>query len=257
VLERLLNISQAAKLLGVSSSTLRRLEKNGVVEGYGLKVIYTPGGQRRYLLDEVQELYTKEGFSGQLGFGSRPALLIRDMVTAFTDPNSRLAIELANQIESCKELISTCQSRNIPVIFSRTIYDPDNESSVLWGRKFPSLCVLNDEKWTEIHAELASYSYSMVINNPYITDFFRTGVEQFFTQHGVDTLILAGATTSGSIRANAVDAIQRGLRVIIPKEAVGDRNQSLQATALVDLNARYGDVMDTSRVMQHLSYVNN
>ncbi|GEN33570.1 MerR family DNA-binding transcriptional regulator [Aneurinibacillus danicus] len=91
--DKLLNISDASKLLGISPSTLRRLEKDGIVEGYGLKVIYTHGGQRRYMLDEIQQLYMQHGFSGQIGFGKRPAILIRDLTLAFTDPNSKLTID--------------------------------------------------------------------------------------------------------------------------------------------------------------------
>ncbi|MCL6633663.1 MAG: isochorismatase family protein [Alicyclobacillus herbarius] len=252
MVQRLLNISQAAKLLGVSSSTLRRLERNGVVEGYGLKVIYTPGGQRRYLLDEIQQLFTREGFSGRLGFGSRPVLLLRDLVIAFMDPNSRLAIQVENQIQVCRELIEVCLTKGISVVFSRTVFNPNNQASRMWAQKFSSLTVLDDPRWTEIHPDLSSYPYSLIIDTPYVTDFYNSPLDDFLSKQGVDTVILAGVTTSGSIRANAVDAIQRGFRVIIPQEAVGDRNQSLQATTLLDLNARYADVMDVTQVIEHL-----
>lgn len=252
MVQRLLNISQAAKLLGVSSSTLRRLEKNGVVEGYGLKVIYTPGGQRRYLLDEIQQLFTREGFSGQLGFGKKPVLLLRDLVVAFMDPNSRLAVQVENQIVSCKKLIEVCLEKGISVVFTRTVFDPNNQASMMWAKKFPSLGVLNDPRWTDIHPELSSYPYSLVIDTPYVTDFYNSPLDTFLSEQEVDTVILAGVTTSGSIRANAIDAIQRGFRVIIPQEAVGDRNQSLQATTLLDLNARYADVMEVTRVIENM-----
>lgn len=256
MVQRLLNISQAAKLLGVSSSTLRRLEQDGVVEGYGLKVIYTPGGQRRYLLDEIQQLFTREGFSGRLGFGKKPVLLLRDLVVAFMDPNSRLAIEQEGQIEACKELIELCVEKDIPVVFTRTVYEPGNAASEMWAKKFTSLNVLNEERWIDIHPELASYPFTMVIDTPYVTDFFKSPMDEFLTTREVDTIILAGVTTSGSIRANAVDAIQRGFRVIIPQEAVGDRNQSLQTTTLLDLNGRYADVMNVSQVVNYLQVFN-
>jgi hypothetical protein len=87
--------------INVFSRTIQQLSKyqnlislkDGIVEGYGLKVIYTPGGQRRYMLDEIQQLYMQHGFSGQIGFGKRPAILIRDLTLAFTDPNSKLTID--------------------------------------------------------------------------------------------------------------------------------------------------------------------
>ncbi|UNO48503.1 isochorismatase family protein [Alicyclobacillus acidoterrestris] len=203
----------------------------------------------------MQLLYTQEGFSGQLGFGKRPLLMIRDLVAAFTDPNSRLAIEIDKQIETTKALIELCMSKHIPVTFTRTIYDPANLSSQLWGQKFPSICALEDKKWTRIHPELTDYSYSVISDTPYITNFHKSPIERFIEENEIDTVILVGATTSGSIRATAVDGIQRGLRVIIPKEAVGDRNQTIQASALTDLNARYADVMNVPRVLQTLEVI--
>lgn len=251
--DKLLTISDAAKLLGVSASTLRRLERNGVVEGYGLKVIYTPGGQRRYLLDEIQQLFTQSGFSGQVGFGKQPALLIRDLTIAFTDPNSKLSIEPKQQIEATKSIVNAAVTKDIPMIFSRTVYDPSNHASLLWSKKFPSLQVLmQNSHWVHIHPELADVNYDLINSTTYITDFYRSQVGEFLQFKNVDTLIIAGATTSGSIRATAVDGIQRGYHVIIPEEAVGDRTETLQTSTLLDLNARYADVMSVDKIIEYI-----
>jgi maleamate amidohydrolase len=249
--ENLLNISEAAKLLGVSPSTLRRLEKNGVIEGYGLKVMYTPGGQRRYILDELQQLYSDQGFSGQVGFGKKPALLIRDLTIAFTESHSQLAIKIEDQLSATKQLIEEALVHNIPIIFSITIYDSTNEVSRLWCQKFPSLQILDPQStWVNIHPALSHYSYDIINPTVHITDLYNREVNDFLKERQIDTVILAGATTSGSIRANAVDALQRGYRVIIPKEAVGDRNQTWQNSTLLDLNARYADVINLERVIK-------
>jgi nicotinamidase-related amidase len=249
--ENLLNISEAAKLLGVSPSTLRRLEKNGTVEGYGLKVLYTPGGQRRYILDELQQLYSNQGFSGQIGFGNKPALLIRDLTIAFTEPHSQLSIKIEEQISATKRLIEEALSHNIPIIFTITIYDSTNRVSKLWCQKFPSLQILDRQStWVNIHPDLSDYSYDIINPTVHITDLYNCQVDDFLNERQIDTVILAGATTSGSIRATAVDALQRGYRVIIPKEAVGDRNQTLQNSTLIDLNARYADVMSIEKVLK-------
>ena len=251
--KKYLTVSEAAKLLGISASTLRRMEQDGVVKGYGLRVIYTPGGQRRYIVDEVEYVYSQQGFSGRLGFGKKPALLIRDMTRAFTDPNSRLAIELKGQIEAVGRLAETANLLGIPVFFTKTVFDPNNRFSVLWGRKFPSLKVLDPGgSWGEIHKTLAGYVYSMVYETPYVTDFFNSPMEATLRQHQVDTVILAGATTSGSIRATAVEAFQRGFHVIIPEEAVGDRSEAIQHFTLLDLNARYADVVHLSETLEYM-----
>jgi maleamate amidohydrolase len=251
--ENLLNISAASRLIGVSPSTLRRLEKNGQLEEYGLKVIYTPGGQRRYILDEIKQLYSTQGFSGQVGFGVNPALLIRDLTNAFTDPHSQLSINVEDQITSTQMLIEQALSHKIPVIFSKTIYEPTNKVSKLWAEKFPSLQILDSRSsWTEIHSELREYSFDMINPTVFITDLEDTKVQEYLQVKKVDTIILAGATTSGSIRATAVDALQKGFRVIIPKEAVGDRNQSLQRSSLLDLNSRYADVVSLEKTLKDM-----
>src|SRR5699024_11939248 len=107
-----------AKILGISTSTLRRLEKdNGVVEGYGLKVIYTPGGQRRYIFDEIQQLYTNQGFSGKIGFGEKAALIIRDFTVAFFEPHSLFSIQVKDEISKTKIIIDSAVQNNINIIF--------------------------------------------------------------------------------------------------------------------------------------------
>lgn len=249
----LLNISEAAKLLGISASTLRRLESNGIVEKYGLKVIYTPGGQRRYIFDEIQHLYTQQGFSGQLGFGQKPAILIRDLTLAFTEGNSRLAINMDGQIDATKQLIEAAKSKSIPVIFTKSVYDLNHSFSQLWGQKFPSLQVLaRTSIWTDIHPELANYSYEVINETVYIDDFFKSPLNHFLNEKGVDTIILAGTTTSGSIRATAIAGLQYGYRVIVAQDTVGDRSESLHSSTLLDLNARYADVVKLDEVIKYI-----
>ena len=249
----LLNISEASKLLGVSPSTLRRLEKNGQIEEYGLMVIYTPGGQRRYIFDEIQQLFSNQGFSGQVGFGENPALLIKDFTIAFTDPHSQLSIKIEDQIISTKKLIEEAIVHKIPVIFSKTIYEPDNNISRLWSGKFPSLQILDPQsRWTEIHPDLSEYSFDIISPSVYISAIYDDQILEYLQSKQIDTIILAGTTTSGSIKATAVDALQKGYRVIIPKEAVGDRNQSLQHSTLLDLNARYADVISLENTLKNM-----
>lgn len=252
--DKLLTVSEAARLLGVSASTLRRMERNGFVEGYGLKVIYTPGGQRRYVLNEIQHLYSQQGFSGEIGFGNKPALLIRDLTRAFTDTNSKLAIELKEQIEVASVLIKTAKDNRIPIVFSKTIYNPSHHFSRLWGRKLPSLQVLEpNSDWVQVNKELEDYTFDFINETVYVHDFFQSSLNDFLMQNQIDTVILAGTTTSGSIRATAVEAFQLGYHVIIPEEAVGDRNQAIQSVALLDLNARYADVFTMEQTLKHMA----
>lgn len=252
--DKLLNVSEAAKFLGVSPSTLRRLEKDGVVEGYGLKVIYTPGGQRRYIYDEIQQLYTNPGFSGKLGMGEKPALLVRDLTFGFFEPHSPLSIQVEKQVETIKQLIELCKEKNIPVILNKTVYKTNVSVKTLWSKKFPAIEMLKeDSHWIQTIPELNDYKYDQINMTPYITDFYGSPLDDFLKSNDIDTLILSGVTTSGSIRATAVDGLQRGYRILIPKEGVGDRNNSLQTTTLIDLNARYADVMNTNEITSSIN----
>src|SRR5699024_9823482 len=108
--------------------------------------------------------------------------------------------------------------------------------------------------WTDIHPILKNFQDKMdIINNTiYITDFYGSSINNHLKSHNVDTIILVGTTTSGSIRATAIDGVQRGYHVIIPQEAVGDRTETLQTTTLLDLNARYADVMDFKNVISNI-----
>ncbi len=205
------------------------------------------------MLDEVQQLYSNQGFSGQVGFGKKPALLIRDLTVAFTEEHSMLAIKADEVIAATKLLVEEALIYKIPIIFSSTIYDSTNETSRLWCQKFPSLQILDrNSTWVNIHPDLNDYPYDIINPTVYITALYNSPVLDFLERQGVDTLILAGATTSGSVRATAVEAIQRGYKVIIPKEAVGDRNSTIQNLTLIDLNARYADVMSLDKVLKSM-----
>ena len=251
--DKLLTISEAAKLLGISPSTLRRLEKDGEVEGYELKVIYTPGGQRRYLMDELQHLYSQTGFSGLVGFGKKPALLIRDCTTAFIDPNSKLSVQTKNHIKLIRKLAEELLKYGFPVFFTATIFEENNAFSRLWGQKFPMIRVLQkDSSWVEIHPSLKNLPFTNVHQTVFISDLWKSPTEQILKEKGVDTLVLAGVTTSGSIATTAIDGIQRGYKVIIPKEVVADRNEAIQTSALTSLNARYADVITFNEVLDYL-----
>jgi maleamate amidohydrolase len=193
-----------------------------------------------------------QGFSGRVDFGEKPALLIRDFTVAFLEPHSTFSIEREKQVEVTKNLIESAQEHRIPVIFSITVYDSGVAASRLWCKKFPSLQILiPDSPWVQMIPELEHYHFDLINKTPYVTDFYKSPIPSFLSEHQIDTIVLAGATTSGSIRATAVDALQQGYHVIVAKEAVGDRNNSLQTSTLLDLNARYADVVLANQILHY------
>lgn len=252
--DRLLGITEAARQLGISPSTMRRLEESGKLSSHGLQVIYTPGGQRRYLFNQTAHLYDREGFSDALGFGSRPVLLIRDMTMGFCEPGSPWAMEMEAQVESIQALIQVMKEKGFPVIFTYTQYDPNHSFSRLWQKKFHLIeRLIPGSKWVEPHPELSKYTYDLMYGTYYISDFHGGVLSSWLDARGIDTVILAGATTAGSIRANAVDAFQTERRVIVPREAVGDRTRLLHSVTLIDLNGRYADVLSLAQTLTSIA----
>lgn len=251
---KLATISEVSKLLGLSPSTLRRMEVEGELTRYGLTVIYTPGGQRRYLFNPTRHLYSQQGFSAPLAFGQRPALLIRDLTIGFCTAESQLCVQLDDQLNAARTLIETFAAQGHPVIFSRTVYDPAHAFSALWGEKFPAMRILEAEShWIRKHEALANYAYDLELSTHYVSDLKASKLEAFLDRNRIDTVVLAGVTTSGSIRTNAIDLFQSGRRTVIPSEAVADRTRPLQDFTLLDLNSRYAEVTTLSRTLAELA----
>ncbi|WP_134704240.1 isochorismatase family protein [Ammoniphilus sp. YIM 78166] len=249
-----LTIKEAAKMLGVSSSTLRRLEKDGVVEGYGLHVYYTPGGQRRYYYNEVEYAYKKWGVSKKVGFGAKPCIIVRDLIRAFTDESSKAGYDLSEVIEQTRILLEQAKEEQIPVIFAITFYEPGNRYSEIWAKKIESnQLLIKDSVWTEIDPRLSSFAFEEVMFSPYVSPFFRSQLADWIEEHEIDTAIVAGNSTSGCVRVTVIDALQHGLRPIIAKETVGDRSPLINETALLELDAKYADVVSMEEVLRYFA----
>jgi maleamate amidohydrolase len=252
-----MTITEAAKMLGISTSTLRRLEKDGKVEGYGLNVYHTPGGQRRYSYNELEYAYRKWGVFGKIGYGKKPCIIVRDLIRAFTDPGSKSGYSsLSKVISNTKIMLKHAAESSIPVIFAITYYDPENPFSQFWASKIETnQMLLKDSIWTEIDPQLKDYPYHEIIYSPYISPFFNTELTGTLRSLDIDTLLIVGNSTSGCIRVTAIDALQNGFRPIIPKEAVMDRSEISHETALVELDAKYADIVTMEDAIQYFNSV--
>ncbi|MCW2481126.1 isochorismatase family protein [Candidatus Symbiopectobacterium sp. NZEC135] len=252
--DKLLTVSDAAKMLGISASTLRRLEDNGEVKTYGLKVVYTPGGQRRYLADEIQRVFSQTGFAHKIGFGSKAAILVRDVTYAYMDSGSTLAIDTPFDKAGLHRLLTMAAQRGLPTVFTRTVYRPEHPFSWLWGKKYPFITTLTEDAYlNRIDEALGDAPFERNHSTCYVSDFYGHDLAAWLKQQGIDTLILGGVTASGSIRATAIEAFQMGFHVMLPREVIGDRSQSLLDFTLLDLNARYADVLSLEEVSDWLA----
>ena len=199
------------------------------------------------------EFFEQRGFGQKLGFGLRPALLIVDMVKAFTNPDMPLGADLESQIAAIQSLLKSAHDQRTPVIFSTVAYEDENfRDAGIFGRKQKGSRTLRaGTESVEVDPRLDFRKSDSLLAKKYASCFFGTDLVSRLLNHQVDTLIITGCTTSGCVRASAVDACQIGFRPMVVREAVGDRSQSAHEQSLFDLNAKYADVVSLEETLQY------
>ncbi|WP_370461439.1 isochorismatase family protein [Reyranella sp. CPCC 100927] len=187
-------------------------------------------------------------FDHRLGFGRRPALLLIDFIAAYTQPDSPLyAPTAADAIAHSAGLYTVAKAHRVPVIFTRVLYGAGALDGGLFVQKVPVLKrLVPGEPLAAFAASLTPDAQDVVVTKQYASAFFGTSLASLLTAQGVDTLIVCGVSTSGCVRATAVDGMQHGFRVIVPRECVADRHPEPHQANLFDINAKYGDVIAAS-----------
>ncbi|HZO98466.1 MAG TPA: isochorismatase family protein [Gaiellaceae bacterium] len=195
-----------------------------------------------------------EGFHGRSGFGGRPALLVIDMSVGFTDPRSPLACALDDVVVAIERLLGQARDAGLPVIYTTVAYDDaGRRTAAVFIEKVPALLTLEaGSRWTEIDPRLSPRPGEPVLTKLFASAFHGTPLATLLATEGCDGVIVTGASTSGCVRATAVDALQHGYRVVVPREAVGDRNPAAHEASLYDVDAKYGDVLPLAEVLEHL-----
>jgi maleamate amidohydrolase len=176
------------------------------------------------------------------------------MTLGFTDPESPLACDLEGPVSEIQKLLEAAREAVIPIIFTTVAYrESDKLTAAAFIDKVPALLTLEaGTRWAEIDPRIAPKETEPVLNKLFASGFFGTGLSSLLTAAGVDTLIITGASTSGCVRATAVDALQHGFRPVVPKEAVGDRNSEAHEANLYDIDAKYGDVIPVEDTIDYL-----
>jgi maleamate amidohydrolase len=202
---------------------------------------------------ETFDFYVSKGFAARVGFGKSPALLVIDIIRAFTDLRSPLASNLDSQVEAIDRLLASARERELPIIFSTVAYDSDLQEAGVWIDKVPSNSwLVEGSEWVELDSRLGRLPSEMLLVKKYASCFFGTDLASRLTSHGIDTLVIAGCTTSGCVRATAVDACSYGLRTIVVEEAVGDRAELPHLANLFDIDAKYGDVVSLDEALEYV-----
>ena len=187
-----------------------------------------------------------------IGLGKRPALVLVDVINGFTNPDCPLGSESDSVVGACQMLLDAFRSKQLPVFFTTVVYHDESQARV-FRQRLPALNVLEpDSEWVKIDARVAPVDGETVIEKQWASGFFNTDLAQRLEAAGADSIVVGGLTTSGCVRATAVDGLQNDYRVVIAREATGDRNLEAHESNLFDLQAKYVDVLALQNVLDIL-----
>lgn len=196
--------------------------------------------------------------SRRLAPGRRPALVIVDFVRAYLVPGSPLFAGVEDARAAAAKLLARARAAGIPVMHTNVVYEPGGRDGGVFYRKLPALACFD----RGAHPELAAFAEGLepragerVFGKQFASAFFGTGLAEALKSLGIDTLLIAGVSTSGCVRATAVDACQHGFVPLVVREAVGDRHAAPHEASLFDLQAKYAEVVSLAEAEDYLDSV--
>jgi maleamate amidohydrolase len=184
-------------------------------------------------------------YEGRLQPGSRPALLIVDVVAAYLAEGSPLFMATAAAaLASNARLAAAARAGGVPVVFTNVRYKPDGSDGGVFYRKAPVLkAFIEGSPLGAFPPELTPQAGERVVTKQYPSAFFGTGLADTLHAEGIDTLLIGGYSTSGCVRASALDAMQHGFVPMVVREACADRHPAPHEANLFDLQAKYAEVV--------------
>ncbi|HET7388244.1 MAG TPA: isochorismatase family protein [Nocardioidaceae bacterium] len=193
------------------------------------------------------------GLGERLRRGTRPCVVVVDLANAFTRPSHALGGDLSQVVESTSAVLANARRSGLPVIYTTIAFRPDLSDIGIWVQKAPLLAELvTGTELVGIDERLQRHPDEPVVEKQGTSAFFGTELIAMLVSRKVDTVILCGASTSGCVRATAVDCLQYGLPALIPRECVGDRSTAAHEASLRDLDAKYADVVSLREVLDYV-----
>ena len=206
--------------------------------------------------DDTGQIYERARLGQSVTLGSRPAVLVVDFSRGFTDPECTMGSDLTEEVEATTRVLAAAREKGLPIIFTTIGFESNLKDGSLWLQKAPALAELQvGGKWVEIDPRLERGEDEVVILKKGASAFFGTNLPSILVSQNVDTIVLCGATTSGCIRATAIDLLQYGYPTLVPRECVGDRAQAPHEANLVDIQAKYADVVSVEDALSYLESV--
>ncbi|WP_425229946.1 isochorismatase family protein [Sphingomonas sp.] len=196
-------------------------------------------------MTDLLDNYLQAGFNGSLAFGQRPALLVVDVCRAYLDKDSPLYAGVEDALAVNVRLVDAARAADVPVVFTRVRYTANGADGGLFYRKVPALSAyLPGNSLGDFPDGFGPDADEVLVTKQYASAFFGTSLAATLVAMGVDTLLITGFSTSGCVRASALDALQHGFVPFVVSDACGDRAPAPHQANLFDLQAKYAEVVD-------------
>jgi nicotinamidase-related amidase len=203
----------------------------------------------------TEQTYQRAGFGAPVRRGNRPAIVVVDLTRGFTEPDFPSGADLTEVVANTGQLIAAARPAGVPVVFTTISYTPAEAAgdAVTWLQKAQGMrSLVEGGEEVALDPRLPRSPQNHLIVKKGASAFFGTSLAALLTGLGRDTVLVCGATTSGCVRATAVDAVQSGFSVLVPRECVGDRAPGPHEANLFDIQAKYGDVIDLKDAVGYL-----
>lgn len=205
--------------------------------------------------DDTDRVYELAGFGASIRRGVRPALVVVDLTRGFTEDRFPSGSDLSSVVETTSELVEAARRTAVPVVWTVISYSPAEAqgNSIAWLDKAPGMRAMAEgSEAVDLDPRLPRESSDHLLVKKGASAFSGTSLATTLASLRCDTTVVCGATTSGCVRATAVDSVQCGFPVLVPRESVGDRAQGPHDAALFDIEAKYGDVVSHTEALTYL-----
>lgn len=221
----------------------------------GTRMVQSPKTARQ-LFEEVMANPARKRF----GFGKKAAIVNLDIQRAYTDlKNFVTAYETdPEQLAHINRICALARGLGWPVVWTHVAYHDNAQDAGVWGTRTNTPDSLQNIKYGSGRHEFdprleIDKSADLIYDKRMPSAFFETPLQSLLVWHQVDTVIVTGGSTSGCVRATAIDSLSRGYRTIVPIECVADKHESYHFSNLTDLQLKYADVVNVSEVVEYLT----
>jgi len=202
-------------------------------------------------MSTAPDIYKQQGFGHVVAPKAPYGVLIIDFVNGFADPLTFGGGNIEPAIECTRGLLDVARARRWPVAHTRVVYQDDGADANIFALKVPPILALReDAPQSQIVPQLQPCNGELVLRKIHPSAFFGTSLASWFSQRGVQTLLIAGCTTSGCVRASVVDAMCHGFRPLVVTDCVGDRSLRAHEANLFDMQQKYATLMSRDDALQ-------